>query len=624
MNGDWFGRRVTPAEVDAFRASWRIFRELLGAHFPEAELVFSASAGTSPGMASINELWPGDDLVDVVGVDLYGGWPHFGDRSIWDASAVPGHRVVPGRRVAPVPGGLPGRLSVPASGAARPDGAARRQPVGDDLARRPRWRWSACRGRDVTVGAHPVPKSTAGSVRGMDTMDPLLEAASAEIIRYRSTLATRRVPAEQAPDAARAAFGVPLDAAGRKPGDVVAQLIEVARPGLMATAGPRYFGFVIGGALPSATAADVLAAGWDQVAFSEVTSPAAAAAEAAAGGWAKELLGIPATASVGFVTGAQAANTVGLAAARHHVLAEAGWDVERRGLAGGPRLRVVASQERHATVDRSLRLLGLGGDVIEPVRADANGAIDVTDLERVLASASPGPTVVCLQSGNVNTGACDDLRAACAVVRRHGGWVHVDGAFGLWAAASPSLRHLVDGVELADSWGCDAHKWLNVPYDSALAFCSRPQVHATAMSYTAAYLVGSNGAGSPSDYTAESSRRARGFAVWAALQELGRDGVAALVDRCCALARRFAGRLAEAGFEVANDVVLNQVLVGFGDDARTAAVIAAVQRDGTCWMGGTTWRGRHLMRISVSNHATTADDVDTCADAIIRLAAEVG
>ena len=359
--------------------------------------------------------------------------------------------------------------------------------------------------------------------------------------------------------------------------------------------------------------------------------PAKAAPEAKqqrklAGGWLKDLLGVPATASVGFVTGAQAANTAGLAAARHQVLADAGWDVEQRGLVGAPPLRVVASVERHATVDRSLRLLGLGNDAVDPVRAGRNGEIDVDHLGEVLAqtaAAGGAPPIVSLQAGNVNTGACDDLRTATALAREHGGWVHVDGAFGLWAAASPALRHLVDGLELADSWGCDGHKWLNVPYDSAYAMCAHPDVHAAAMSYTAAYLTGSGSVSGMADLTAESSRRARGFATWSALRELGRDGVAELVDRCCALARRFADGLAAGGAEVVNDVVLNQVLVGFGDDDRTDRLVDAVQRDGTCWLGATTWRGRRLMRVSVSNHSTREDDVDRSVAAILRLAATV-
>jgi glutamate/tyrosine decarboxylase-like PLP-dependent enzyme len=259
-------------------------------------------------------------------------------------------------------------------------------------------------------------------------------------------------------------------------------------------------------------------------------------------------------------------------------------------------------------------------DSIEVVAAGPNGAISTDDLARVLAAGDPGPTIVCLQAGGVNTGVCDDFPVAIEVARRHRAWVHVDGAFGLWAAANPGTRHLVAGVELADSWGCDAHKWLNVPYDSAFAITNRPREHAIAMSYTAAYLTGSGSVSGAADLTAESSRRARGFAVWAALRELGRDGVADLVDRCCRLARRFADGLAAEGFEIVNDVVLNQVLVGFGDDARTDRIIDAVQRDGTLWLGGTTWQGRRLMRISVSNHLTTPSDVDLCVATIARLA----
>jgi glutamate/tyrosine decarboxylase-like PLP-dependent enzyme len=341
----------------------------------------------------------------------------------------------------------------------------------------------------------------------------------------------------------------------------------------VASAGPRYFGFVVGSSLPAAAAADMMTSGWDQNSFNGVLSPAAVVARRSRAAGSRSCSASPATASVGFVTGAQEANTVALAAARQHVLAGAGWDVARDGLHGAPRVRVVVGGERHATVDRALRLLGLGTASVEPVAVDDNGAIDVADLGRVLASGPGGPTIVCLQAGNVNTGACDDLRAACDLAHRHNAWVHVDGAFGLWAAATPALRHLVDGVALADSWGCDGHKWLNVPYDCGFVFCSRPDVHGAAVSYTAAYLVGTTGvAAGTSDFTLESSRRARGFAVWAALRQLGRDGVAELVERNCRLARRFAESLTAGGAEVANDVVLNQVLVGFGDDARTDRV----------------------------------------------------
>jgi glutamate/tyrosine decarboxylase-like PLP-dependent enzyme len=419
-------------------------------------------------------------------------------------------------------------------------------------------------------------------------------------------------------DALRIALGTLRD----EPTPALATIDELAdnvEPALVATTGPRYFGFVIGGALDAATAADVLTTGWDQCAFNATNAPAAAVVEDIAGSWLKELLRLPAAASFGFVTGAQGANTVALAAARHHVLAEAGWDVEQRGLLGGPRIRVVANGERHATIDRALRLLGMGAGALEPVATDAQGAIEVDDLRRVLAGDPAGPAIVCLQAGNVNSGAFDDITTAAEVAHDHGAWVHVDGAFGLWAAANPATRHLVGGVETADSWATDGHKWLNVPYDCGYVFCAHPDAHAAAMSYTAAYLSGQGEGGfrAPADYVPESSRRARGFATWAALRQLGRTGVAELVERCCALARRFAAQLSELdGATVVNDVVLNQVLVRFGGDAETDRVIDAVQRSGECWMGGTTWHGMRLMRISVSSWRTTEADVDRSVAAI--------
>jgi glutamate/tyrosine decarboxylase-like PLP-dependent enzyme len=319
------------------------------------------------------------------------------------------------------------------------------------------------------------------------------------------------------------------------------------------------------------------------------------------------------------VTGAGAANTVGLAAGRSHVLAARGWDVGHDGLLGAPRVRVMAGAERHATIDRALRLLGLGDGSIEPVPALANGEMDARALTAMLA-ASPGvPTIVCAQAGNVNTGACDDLRAIGTATRAHGAWLHVDGAFGLWAAACPRTAHLVEGVELADSWGCDGHKWLNVPYDSGYAFCAYPEVHAESMAYTAAYLSGqvAGRAFGGGDFTIESSRRARGFATWAALRALGRSGISDLVDRCCRMAQRFAEQLeAVDGCEVANDVVLNQVLVRVGDEALTDSVERRVQEEGTCWLGATTWRGERLLRISVSNWSTGEADVDAGVEAI--------
>lgn len=453
----------------------------------------------------------------------------------------------------------------------------------------------------------------------------LLRRTAEHIADYREGAGDRPVASSVDPAWLRTALGGPLPAEGTDAHAVIEQLVAAVEPALMTTVGPRYFGFVIGGALDAATCADLLTIGWDQVAFNPTTSPAAAVVEDVVGDWLKAAFGLPAHASFGLVTGAQGANTVALAAARHRVLTRAGWDVEERGLMGAPRIRVVASEERHATIDRSLRLLGIGAGAVESVIADPNGAIDPEALARVLDAGPEAPTIVCVQTGNVNTGACDDLVAACDAAHRRGAWVHVDGAFGLWAAVSPSTQRLVTGIERADSWGADGHKWLNVPYDTGYVFCADAQAHAASMSYTTAYLVG-HGEGSvraPSDYVPESSRRARGFATWAALREVGRRGLGELVDRCCALARRFGDRLgAIEGVEIANDIVLNQVLVSFGSDERTDRVIAAVQRDATCWMGGTTWRGRRYMRISVSNWSTTEADVDRSVAAIRRLLSE--
>ncbi len=454
----------------------------------------------------------------------------------------------------------------------------------------------------------------------MASLRDLFVRAAGRAADYRHAVADGPVfPAGVDIDAVRAALGELADEP--VPATVaVEELADVLEPALVATTGPRYFGFVVGGALDAASAADILTTGWDQPAFNAVTSPGAAIVEDVAGTWLKELLGLPAGASFGFVTGGQAANTVCLAAARHQVLAEAGWDFEQAGLIGAPRVRVVATSERHATIDRALRLLGLGAGMLEPVVTDSQGAIDVGELARVLAAGPAGPTIVCLQAGNVNSGAFDDLKAGTATAHEHGAWVHIDGAFGLWAAASPTTAGLTAGIETADSWATDGHKWLNVPYDSGYAFCAHPDAHAAAMSYTAAYLSGQGQGGlrAPADYVLESSRRARGFATWAALRQLGRNGIAELVERCCSLARRFAEQLATVeGVEVVNDVVLNQVLVSFADDRRTERVIDQVQRSGECWMGATTWHGQRLMRISVSNWRTTPNDVDRSVAAIL-------
>ena len=458
----------------------------------------------------------------------------------------------------------------------------------------------------------------------MSNLRKLLTGTTDRIAQYRETVAERRVAPEADIERLGAELGGPFPADGAAAGTVLDELVSAVEPALMASAGPRYFGFVAGGSLDAATCADLLTTGWDQFAFNGVSSPAAALVEEIAGTWLKQVLGLPTGASFGIVTGAQGGNTVGLAAARHRVLERAGWDVERDGLHGAPPIRIVAGEERHATIDRSLRLLGIGAGAVHEVAAGPNGAIDPDALIGALEADTDRPTIVCVQTGNVNTGAFDDLAIACEAAHRHGAWVHVDGAFGLWAAASPTLDHLVAGREAADSWVVDGHKWLNLPYDAGFVFCADPQAHAASMSYTAAYLVGQGeeGVRAPSDFVPESSRRARGFVTWAALRELGREGLADLVDRCCALARRFAEQLgALDGVTIANDVVLNQVLVGFGGDERTDRVIAGIQRDGTCWMGGTTWHGRRLMRISVSNWTTTEADVDRSVEAIQRVLA---
>ncbi|MEA2293435.1 MAG: hypothetical protein QOE86_1074 [Solirubrobacteraceae bacterium] len=415
------------------------------------------------------------------------------------------------------------------------------------------------------------------------------------------------------------ALRMPLPEHGVDAVQVVEELAAAADDGLVASAGPRYFGFVTGGALPAALAADWLASTWDQNSFSAVSSPAAATVEDVATGWLKELLGLPASATAGLTTGAQMANVTALAAARHAVLARAGWDVAEAGLIGAPAVRILAGAELHATIPRALRLLGFGTRAITLVAVDDQGAMRA-DALRAALDAGEGPAIVCAQAGNVNTGAFDPMDEIVAAAGEHDAWVHVDGAFGLWAAAAPALAHLTAGAAGADSWATDGHKWLNVPYDCGVVAVADPVAHAAAMSLRAAYLVrNDDGVRSNSDWVPEASRRARGFAVYAALRSLGRDGVAELVDRCCALARRLAAACAEdPRIEVLNDVVLNQVLLRVDDDdAATAATAEAIVRDGTCWVGGTVWQGRAAIRVSISSWRTTADDVDRSAAAIV-------
>jgi glutamate/tyrosine decarboxylase-like PLP-dependent enzyme len=456
----------------------------------------------------------------------------------------------------------------------------------------------------------------------------VLEAAAEAAREFLAGLATRPVGARATAEELRAALGGPLPEQPVEAARVVRDLARAADGGLVASAGPRYFGFVIGGSLPAALGADWLTSAWDQNAGIYATSPAASVVEEIAAHWILTVLGLPAAASVGFVTGGQMANTACLAAARHAVLRRAGWDVERDGLYGAPEIDVVVGAEAHVTVLAGLRFLGLGAGRVRTVPTDDQGRMRPGAVAQALRGGS-GPAIVCAQAGNVNTGSFDPLGDIVSAARSRGAWLHVDGAFGLWAAASPRHRDLLAGYERADSWATDAHKWLNVPYDSGIAIVADSAAHRAAFSADAEYLIKADDERrDPEDWTPEFSRRARGFTVHAALRSLGRSGVAELVARCCDQARAMAERLRSApDVEILNDVVLNQVLVRFtppggGDaDAFTREVVERVQREGTCWLSGTTWQGRAAMRVSVSGWSTTADDVRRSADAILRAAA---
>lgn len=416
------------------------------------------------------------------------------------------------------------------------------------------------------------------------------------------------------------ALSVPLSEEGEDAASVIDALAAQGERATIASAGPRYFGFVIGGSLPVALAADWLTSAWDQNAGIYVASPVASVVEDVAGRWLLDLFGLPPDASVGFVTGGQMANFTALAAARHEVLRRAGWNVEEDGLAGAPRVHIITGAESHATIDVSLRYLGFGTRTLLRVEADDQGRMRPDRLRRLLENLS-GPTIICAQAGNVNSGSFDPTGEIAAIAHEHDAWVHVDGAFGLWARASRTLAPLANGLELADSWSTDAHKWLNVPYDGGIVMTRHPRSHRAAMTSTAAYIEHTTGPERDGiDWTPEYSRRARGITIYAALRSLGRAGVEALIERNCTHARRMAALLSsEPGVEVLNDVILNQVLVRFGDDdAATKDVVRRVQQDGTCWLGGSHWQGRGVMRVSFSNWATSEDDVERSAAAILR------
>jgi glutamate/tyrosine decarboxylase-like PLP-dependent enzyme len=446
-------------------------------------------------------------------------------------------------------------------------------------------------------------------------MNPLLNDAALRASRYLAGLEDRPVHPGADAVARLAELDEPLPEHPQDAAAVLQRLDELGSPATMANAGGRFFGFVVGGALPVSVAANWLATAWDQNSANPAAAPATAAFELTALRWLRELLDLPRDAAGAFVTGTTMGNLCALAAARHAVLERAGWDVEADGLFGAPPVTVVVGEEAHPTLFKALGVLGLGRNRVVTVPADGQGRMRAERLPRLA-----GPSIVCVQAGNVNTGAFDPFTELCEQAHRDGAWVHVDGAFGLWAQAAPALRQLCAGVNEADSWATDAHKWLNVPYDSGLAFVRDENALRAAMSVTAAYLPAPGGVRIPSDFTPELSRRARGVDVWAALSALGRDGVAALVERCCAHAHTFARGLRGAGFEVLNEVVLNQVLVRFGDARTTRDVVAKLQADGTCWCGLTEWQGHVAMRISVSSWATTDGDVQGSLAAIVRSA----
>jgi glutamate/tyrosine decarboxylase-like PLP-dependent enzyme len=439
----------------------------------------------------------------------------------------------------------------------------------------------------------------------VDELRTLFEQTAKLAADFYDTLDERPVYPRVSAAELREAIALPLPDGPTDASTVIAELAAAVDPGLVAEAGGRYFGFVIGGAVPASIAADWLTSTWDQNAGLYVAGPAASVVEEVAGAWLIELLGLPTDASFGFVTGGQTATFTALAAARHHVLQKVGWNVDRDGLTGAPQIRVVVGEKRHGTIDRALRMLGLGSPT-DVIAADDNGRMLAHELE-----LTDEPTILCAQAGEVSTGAFDpfgpiaDARDAAA-----NAWLHVDGAFGLWAAASDSLRHLVQDVDRADSWSVDAHKWLNVPYDNGIAFTAHPESHSTAFSAKAPYLIFDAETRDELDWTPEHSRRARGFTVYAAIRALGRSGISELIERCCAHARRFAEGLTELGAEVLNDVELNQVLFRFATDEETNAVLKAVQEDGASWMGGTIWDGRPAIRLSISNWQTTEADVE--------------
>ena len=466
--------------------------------------------------------------------------------------------------------------------------------------------------------AAPLGQSRSVSARP-DDYEKALDRAAAHARDWLASVPARDVPPRADADAVVAALGGPLPEAPTDPAEVVDLLARHVEPALMAMPSGRFFGWVIGGTLPAALAADWLVSAWDQNTGMRYATPGTTGTEEVAATWLLDLLGLPGGADVGFVTGGTMANWAGLAAGRQHVLTQAGWDLDADGLPGAPKVHTLVGADRHATVDLALRYLGLGRPT--PVAADEQGRIQPAALRTAL-EAVDGPTIVALQAGNLHSGSFDPFAECIDLAHEHGAWVHVDGAFGLWAAASPSLRHLVDGFDRADSWGTDAHKTLNTPYDCGIAVVRDPQALRGALTMQTSYLINPSELGDPLDKVPELSRRARGVPVWAALRSLGRSGVVGLVDGLVANAQAIAAGLAEIpGAEVLNDVVFTQVSVSFGSDERTAKVTEALLDSGVAWMSGSRWRDRAVLRVSVSNWSTDADDVAASVAAVRAAAA---
>jgi glutamate/tyrosine decarboxylase-like PLP-dependent enzyme len=460
-------------------------------------------------------------------------------------------------------------------------------------------------------------------------MTNVLDLAAAHAARYLATLPTRPIAATASIADLYRRLARPLPESGLPDATVIDELVRDTEGGIMGSAGGRFFGWVIGGTLPAALAADWLTSTWDQNAASNLTAPAEAVIEQVCGDWAKELLGLPVTASFGLVTGCQMAHTTALASARHRLLRERGWDVEAKGLSGAPALRILTTENRHESILRAARLLGLGTDALVCVQADDVGRIDLGALQEALAQTGDAPTVVCLQAGDLNTGVFDRFGPACDISRKSGAWVHVDGAIGLWVAASAKYRHLVQGVAQADSWATDGHKWLNLPFDSGLVFVRDAVAHRASFAQDTSYSVPTETVRNQKDWNPEWSRRGRGFPLYAAFRALGRAGIADIIDRGCRHAQRLVRGIGGLpGAEIAAIPVINQGLVRFlsrdGEHNRfTDRVIRRIQEDGVAWFGGATWRGMRVMRVSVSNWRTSDEDVERTIDSVRRvLAAE--